>query len=1337
MAKVKEIQSVYDEVAERDYCDLVQQRQEDDWIVDDDGSGYVEDGREIFDEEANEDELASKKKKFKGDARKHTGGASGLDQEKPAVKSRNIKNMFMAGSAKQKVKSEKKLDQEGGNVLEDILGELKNPKISPMVAGGMVRVSKSVKHRPVNPFATKLSGGAKYVALPRTQQAPTPTVTTTPKRWASLPVNQPGRSKGKTRGAVKTADEDLEELDNVDYMNSQPDVKVGTNEILENKPDVDRTKPEMMLEDINFEDGAFEESSSAEARKIDDQQLTEIDSVAPTKVDKRWAPEEKKWETGWEVCKSSTDDINEANDRTVTVQVDSLTLPTVTNESGDEVLRMFWLDAYEDPFKQTGTVYMFGKVWLEASKTYISCCLIIKNIERQIFLLPKDDMTFQDVYNEFNDKYATEYHIRKFKCKRAKKYYAFEKFEVPSEADYLEVKYSHDFPALPSNLCGNTFSHVFGTNTACLEMLLLDLKIKGPCWLDITIPQVNSPPLSWCKIEAVVSSPSHISRTGADLKPPPVVCLALTIRSAFNSSTHENEIVGVGCLLHNSFPLDKAAPKPPFQQHFSIITCPSGCVMPFDFAQQLKKSQLGNVEVAASERNLLSYLLVKIQNIDPDVIVTHNFFGFDIDLILKKMEIGNVPHWSRLGRLRRAHMPKVAKKGGHFGRMQHKSTVAGRLVVDMKISAQELIRCRSYDLTELVGHVLHRNRIEIPPESIHNMFTTSQSLLQLVECTMGDASYVLTLLCELNVLPLALQITNIAGNVLSRTLLGGRSERNEFLLLHAFHDKQFITPDKVYAKKQGPKGKGDSVNETTENGDETVATTKSKKKPSYAGGLVLEPKKGFYDKYVLLLDFNSLYPSIIQEYNICFTTVARVPYKETEEGLPDVEMPSNDLEDGVLPTEIRKLVESRRAVKALMKDKSTSAELMMQYDIRQKALKLTANSMYGCLGFSNSRFFAKHLAALTTGKGREILLHTKHLVQKYDLDVIYGDTDSIMINTNTTNLDEVFQIGNKVKTEVNRQYKKLELEVDGVFKSMLLLKKKKYAALVVDRSPAGEVTYSKELKGLDIVRRDWCDLSKDVGNYAIEQILSADTRENIVERIHQRLTEVADDMKQGKVLLEKFMINKALTKNPDDYPDKKSLPHVQVAMRLNSKGGKKLGHGDTITYIICQDGSGLPATQRAYHAAELRMQPSLQVDLPYYLASQLHPVVARLCDPIEGTDAGQIAQCLGLDASAYHRTHIHKQEDDMDASGPMSYSEKFKHCDPLTVRCTNPNCASDIIFEKVLLTDVMCSLETCPNRKCDLSPRDTTAYICNKLVQEIRKHLSKYYLVSMKHNSCS
>ena len=176
-----------------------------------------------------------------------------------------------------------------------------------------------------------------------------------------------------------------------------------------------------------------------------------------------------------------------------------------------------------------------------------------------------------------------------------------------------------------------------------------------------------------------------------------------------------------------------------------------------------------------------------------------------------------------------------------------------------------------------------------------------------------------------------------------RTLLGGRSERNEYLLLHAFYAKGFIVPDKyrpfvkVQQKEEG--GEGEKKNSG----------------PSYAGGMVLDPKKGFYDNFIVLMDFNSLYPSIIQEFNICFTT------RTATEG-------AEETEKGILPEEIRKLVESRRQVKGLMKGPNVTADQMRVYDIRQKAFKLTANSMYGCLGFRNSRFYAKELAALITGE---------------------------------------------------------------------------------------------------------------------------------------------------------------------------------------------------------------------------------------------------------------------------------------------------------------------------------------------------------------------------------
>ena len=139
---------------------------------------------------------------------------------------------------------------------------------------------------------------------------------------------------------------------------------------------------------------------------------------------------------------------------------------------------------------------------------------------------------------------------------------------------------------------------------------------------------------------------------------------------------------------------------------------------------------------------------------------------------------------------------------------------------------------------------------------------------------------------------------------------------------------------------------------------------------------------------------------------------------------------------GVLPRVLKNIISKRREVKGLLK-KEKNVKKRETYEIRQMALKLTANSMYGCLGFSHSRFYAKPLAALVTSLGRDTLQATADVAEKeLGLEVIYGDTDSIMINTRTDDLAVVKDLGLKVKKAVNKRYRLLELELDGIFKTM-------------------------------------------------------------------------------------------------------------------------------------------------------------------------------------------------------------------------------------------------------------------------------------------------------------
>ena len=1330
----------------------------DDFIVDDDDGndyGYHDHGGEIFDEEDYEGESAAAKQA----KRVRAAGGGGAAKPRRKIIKRRVNSLFTGGGKGSRlgasvVKMDGKEAAELGedSFLADIMAE--DDGQEDAVAAEQKANKDALRAR-----KRKKKGGLAHLALfGSTAEArdafldgPTPrsaTKTTTllkgkasPKTFSPSNAGSPPGERGGFQRPSKPS------FASPDAGNADAQM----DEFPDDMPALDEESSSAATESAGGSPAKSNDTAKPKPKKkkkvvqtFTEEELEEIENAPDGAKDHLKVSKPKIVTDSWDKVRRGTADGPE-------VKVDGTTLPTVKNEEGEEILKFFWLDAYEAENHKSGTVYLFGKVFNEASGTHVSTCVTVEGLERNLFVLPRafkldrdGDVTDEkvemvDVYQEL-EAMLSKQGIQSFACKPVQRKYAFEKAEIPAEATWLKVKYSATFPKALEGATGKTFSHVFGAGIGPLERFLMKRDLMGPCWLDIKTAAPSFRKVSWCKIEASVTDPKMITRTSQPPASPPLVVLSLNMQTVLNRKTAKNEILVVSGLVHNAVECDGPTfnPEQGFS-HFTGIRKLGAEPFPFDFRPRCHQTRRDTTQLHPNERSLLGYVLGKIAKIDPDVIVGHNLLGFDLDVLLHRIKANNIPHWSKIGRLRRTMMPKLQAGPGGRANFAEKAAASGRLLVDLKISAREFVKLTTYEMQELVETQLQGKRVDVDSDMIPGMYQQSDTLLQLCDHVEQDAFYIMSCMLKLLVLPLSKQITNITGGLIARTFAGGRSERNEYLLCHEFHRKKYIVPDK---KGWSPKTSSPGINPDGDDagpggpggGGGGSKKGPRRKKAAYAGGLVLEPKRGFYDKFILLLDFNSLYPSIIQEYNLCFTTVERKAIVPNEDGAePMADVPDSGLERGILPRVIKGLIQKRKAVKALIKTESDPAQLK-SYDIRQLALKLTANSMYGCLGFTASRFYAKPIASLITAKGREILQKTVDLAQEsLNLDVIYGDTDSIMINTRSTDLAMVKKIGNQVKKEVNALYKELEIEIDGVFKTMLLLKKKKYAALTI-KEKGGQITIGKETKGLDIVRRDWCKLSHIVGGYVLNQILSRESREDLVEACHDYLRTVADDVAANKIPVDQYIINKGLTKDPKDYADKKHQPHVQVALRMIA-AGKSVKALDTVPYIVCTDGTSNPATQRAYHPDDLRKKDDLQVDQEYYLKNQIHPVVARLVDPIDGTDSGQIAACLGLNAAEFLRsaTEVDMMHDEigMGMMSQMSDAERFKGAEKLAIPCRK--CAQSTEFKGVFQAqangDLRCGL-LCQNATC--SEKFSVPYLSNQLTVAMRAEINKYYKSELK-----
>ena len=617
-----------------------------------------------------------------------------------------------------------------------------------------------------------------------------------------------------------------------------------------------------------------------------------------------------------------------------------------TESTGEKrnYIDMYWIDAHE----HKGTIMLFGKVET-LPNTYVSCCAHILNNQRYLYVLPRknDDGVYEsmaDIHTEM--KGILQPSVIPLIAgagwggKKVTREYTFGDSDVPrGKTDYLKVVYDGKYDVPEWDVClGQTkktkkIHKIFGGGASVLENFILKRKLMGPCWVRLYNAQSSSTLSSWCKLEVKVDSPKDVIRCNLvtednDVKkarmekpPPPIVTVSLKIKTVVNEKTQKSEVVSASAVCHNNVLLDTASDESP--KHMTQLSMIRPIRMagtnignslpqfPRDIDGEIRQS-MPQLQKMPNERSLLNRLFTQIGLWDPDVITGHNVWGYDVEVLLNRCAENKVPSWSKIGRRRRMNIPKSSQFQGAKD-WAIADAMRGRLLCDTYLSSKELLRETTYSLTNLAKTQLKTHHVDIEPVDIPLWYGASKTIVQLARHTLNDVQLVQRLMFKLQILPLSKQLTCISGNLWSRTLKGNRAERNDYLLLHEFHRRKFIAPEKE-TFKQKRDSKGDAGG-----------------KAKYGGGLVLEPKKGLYDSFILLLDFNSLYPSIIQEYNLCFTTIDWVTKNHdagkiqqgqndkssTADVLPPI--PDESLDVGVLPLVIKALVDRRKIVKQMLK----------------------------------------------------------------------------------------------------------------------------------------------------------------------------------------------------------------------------------------------------------------------------------------------------------------------------------------------------------------------------------------------------------------------------------
>jgi DNA polymerase zeta len=399
--------------------------------------------------------------------------------------------------------------------------------------------------------------------------------------------------------------------------------------------------------------------------------------------------------------------------------------------------------------------------------------------------------------------------------------------------------------------------------------------------------------------------------------------------------------------------------------------------------------------------------------------------------------------------------------------------------------------------------------------------------------------------------------------------------------------------------------------------------------------LVMEPQSDFYTSPLLVLDFQSLYPSVMIAYNYCYSTFLgrALQWRGRDKmGFTNYERQSRLLEllkdkinispNGMVYTkpEVRQsllarmlteILETRVMVKAGMKMEKDDKALQRLLNNRQLALKLIANVTYGYTSASFSgRMPCSEIADSIVQTGRETLekaIALIHSIDRWGAEVVYGDTDSLFVYLKGRTREEAFDIGEEIAqavTEANPRPIKLKFE--KVYHPCVLLAKKRYVGFKYEHREQKDPEF--DAKGIETVRRDGTPAEQKIEEKALKILFRTSDLSLVKSYFQKQCTKIL----HGAISIQDFCFAKEVRLGT--YSDKGLPPAGALISTRKMLEDPRLEpqYGERVPYVVVSGAPGSRLIDRCVAPETLLKDGSLTLDAEYYITKNLIPPLERI-----------------------------------------------------------------------------------------------------------------------------